>query len=125
MTPFSALYGQEVVSLVTWCDSVGKVDISKEMLDCMEDQSKKIKANLRKAQSRQKSYADRARNDQSFDVGDRVWLRVRLRKSTLSTGKYSKLSPRYCGPFKVLKRIGESAYKLELPEHVRVHDVFM
>jgi hypothetical protein len=124
MTPFSALYGQEVVSPVTWCDPVGRVEISKEMLDNMEDQSKKIKINLRKAQSRQKSYADRARSSRSFEVGDRVWLRVRPRKSTLSTGKYSKLSPRYCGPFRVLKRIGEVAYKLELPDHVRVHDVF-
>ena len=60
----------------------------------------------------------------AFEVGDQVWLRVRPRKSTLSTGKYSKLSPRYCGPFRVLKRIGEMAYRLELPNHVRVHNVF-
>ena len=55
---------------VTWCDPVGRVDISKEMLDNMEDQSKRIKINLRKAQSRQKSYADRARSSRSFEVGD-------------------------------------------------------
>ena len=53
-----------------------------------------------------------------------VWLRVRLKKSSLSTGRFTKLSPRYCGPFKVLKRIGEYAYKLELLDHVRVHSVF-
>ena len=49
MTPFSALYGQEVVSPVSWCDPVGKVEMSKQMLDAMEGQSKKIKLNLRKA----------------------------------------------------------------------------
>ena len=124
MTPFSALYGQEVVSPVSWCDPVGKVEMSKQMLDAMEEQSKKIKLNLRKAQSRQKSYADRARSDRSFEEGDMVWLRVRPKKSSLSTGRFSKLSPRYCGPFRVLKRIGESAYRLELPDHVRVHNVF-
>ena len=53
-----------------------------------------------------------------------VWLRVRPRKSSLSTGRFTKLSPRYCGPFRVLKRIGEYAYRLELPKHVRVHSVF-
>jgi len=35
-------------------------------------------------------------------------------------GKYSKLSPRYCGPFKIFKQIGESTYRLELPIHFRV-----
>ena len=42
----------------------------------------------------------------------------------LKTGKVAKLSPRYCGPFTILKRIGPVAYKLELPSHSRVHPVF-
>jgi hypothetical protein len=36
-----------------------------------------------------------------------------------------KLSPRFIGPFKILKRVEEMAYKLELPNHLSdVHDVF-
>ncbi|MCO5609896.1 hypothetical protein L7F22_064130 [Adiantum nelumboides] len=42
----------------------------------------------------------------------------------MKTGKCDKLSPRYCGPFKILKKIGDVAYKLELPESSRVHPVF-
>ncbi|GKF10112.1 hypothetical protein Tco_0048038, partial [Tanacetum coccineum] len=36
-----------------------------------------------------------------------------------------KLNPKYVGPFKVLEKVGEVAYKLELPEKMsRVHNMF-
>jgi hypothetical protein len=36
-----------------------------------------------------------------------------------------KLSPRFIGPFKILERVGEVAYRLELPNQLSdVHDVF-
>jgi hypothetical protein len=35
-----------------------------------------------------------------------------------------KLMPKWIGPFKVVKRIGETAYELELPQNMLLHDVF-
>jgi hypothetical protein len=36
-----------------------------------------------------------------------------------------KLFPRFIGPFRVFRRVGEMAYQLELPDNLSdVHDVF-
>ena len=39
-------------------------------------------------------------------------------------GKYKKLSARYCGPFVITKKINQQDYKLLLPPHIKVHNVF-
>ena len=39
-------------------------------------------------------------------------------------GACAKLAPQYCGPFKVLDRVGLVAYRLALPPTVKEHNVF-
>ncbi|GJR63520.1 hypothetical protein Tco_1505682 [Tanacetum coccineum] len=44
---------------------------------------------------------------------------------TVRFGKRGKLNARYVGPFKVLEKVGEVAYKVELPEELsRFHNTF-
>ncbi|GKG35087.1 hypothetical protein Tco_0440241, partial [Tanacetum coccineum] len=78
---------------------------------------------MQAARDRQKSYADLKRKPMEFQVRDKVMLKVSLwRKGVVRFGKRGKLNPRYVGPFKVIERVGEVAYKLELPEELsRVH----
>ncbi|GJV66558.1 hypothetical protein Tco_1482067 [Tanacetum coccineum] len=84
-----------------------------------------IKQRMQAARDRQKSYADLKRKPMEFQVGDRVMLKVHLRKGSYVFGKRGYLNPRYVGPFKVLEKIRTIAYKLELPqEFSRVHNMF-
>ncbi|KAA0055519.1 ty3-gypsy retrotransposon protein [Cucumis melo var. makuwa] len=77
------------------------------------------------AQSRQKSYADVRRKDLKFDVGDKMFLKVAPMKGVLRFERRGKLSPRFVGPFEILKRIGPVAYRLALPPSLSaVHDLF-
>ncbi|XP_070041160.1 uncharacterized protein [Nicotiana tomentosiformis] len=84
-----------------------------------------IKERLQIAQSRQKSYSDVRRRDLEFKEDDWVFLNVSLVKGVMRFGNKGKLNLRYVGPYRIIQRIGEVAYKLELPPEMSlVHPVF-
>ncbi len=54
-----------------------------------------------------------------------MFLWVSPKRGIQRFGKSGKLSPRYVGPFMILDRIGEGAYRLALPpQFAGIHDVF-
>ena len=58
-------------------------------------------------------------------MGDFVYLKVSSLRGTVRFHVKGKLAPRFVGPYKICKRIGKLAYKLELPEELMgVHFVF-
>ena len=90
-----------------------------------EEKVRLIQANMKAAQSRQKSYADKRRRPLAFKVGDYVYLKVSPMKGVYRFGVKGKLAPRYIGPFQILQKCGPVAYRLKLPEQLSaVHDVF-
>ena len=95
------------------------------MIKDSEENVKLIRDRLKVAQYRKKSYADSKRKDVAYEIRDRAYLRVSPLRGVKCFGVKGKLAPRFVGPYRVLDRMGEVAYKLELPEGLSgVHDVF-
>jgi len=85
----------------------------------------RLQKNLLKAQQQMKENADKHRRDEEFAINSWVYVKLQpYRQISLSGNKYHKLAKRYYGPFLVLERIGKVAYKLSLPSHSKIHDVF-
>jgi len=80
---------------------------------------------MRTAQSRQKSYQDKRRKDLEFEVGYHVFLRVTPWIGVGRALKSWKLTPRFIGPFQILKRVNPMAYQIALPlSFSNLHNVF-
>ena len=77
------------------------------------------------AQDRQKKWADAKRRPLEFAVGNHVFLKISPTRGVIRFGCSGKLSLRYIGPFNIIERVGEVAYRVALPPALDgVHDVF-
>ena len=123
-SPFLLMYGFQPRAPIDVTIHRDELESTQNFLRNMQDMLQLARENVKTAQDRARFYVDHERQPRIFSEGQKVFLRVPKDSKTLSTGKCAKLGPRYCGPFTVLKCIGSSAYRLELPEGVRVHLVF-
>lgn len=84
-----------------------------------------IKGRLKESQYRYKIYFNAHQMDRSYEVGDRVFWRVRAQMSSIRFGKGIKLSPQFVGPFEIIERKRKVAYRLVLPTPlVHMQDMF-
>ena len=84
-----------------------------------------LQQHLVRVQQRQKQQADKHRSERSFVVGDMVFLKIQpYVQSSLHKKANHKLSFKYFGPYKIVQKIGDVAYCLQLPAYSSIHPVF-
>jgi hypothetical protein len=115
MAPIEALYGRQCRTPLNW-SQIGEHEIfGPDLVTEAEEKVKIIQNNLKAAQSRQKSYAEKRRKPIQFEVGDFVYLRVSPTRGVQRLGIKGKLLE-ICGPV---------AYRLQLPPQLAaIHNVF-
>ena len=111
MAPFEALYDRKYRTPLNWIEPRERWYYGIDFVTEVEEQVRIIQQHMKVAQSRQKSYADK-RRPLTFEVGDYVYLKVSPMKGVQRFGVKRKLTPRYVGPYQIIERKGEVAYKL-------------
>jgi hypothetical protein len=124
-SPFQVVYGRPPPDLLPYAQGHARTEAVDDLLGSRDEFLADVRARLLQAQEHARRFYDANHRDLEFAVGDWVLLRMLHRHTkNLVPGGRGKLAPKYAGPFQVLGRIGEVAYRLQLPDGARIHDVF-
>jgi hypothetical protein len=115
MAPFEALYGHRYHTPMNWIELGERMIFGPDLVIEAEEIVHHIQSNLKAAKAWQESYANKRRRPLEFEAGDRVYLCVSPMQGVIRFGIKGKLAPRYIGPFLILARQGNVAYRLKLP----------
>lgn len=123
-TPFEVLYGHPPRHLGLPDPSTVSV---KDLADWLTERNllhKLIHQQLVRAQNRMKHQADKNRLERVFQVGEMVYLKLQHHiQSSVAMRSNHKLSFWFFGPFQVLQRVGQVAYKLDSSASAQIHPV--
>ena len=112
-TPFEVVYGRPPPPILPVDPETARTVAAGDLIRTRDEMLAEVRQRLLQAQQTAKHYYDDHHREAEFAVGDWVWLRL-LHRSTQSLEPRAKrkLGPRYAGPFTVLERIGQVAYRL-------------
>ncbi|XP_003541066.2 uncharacterized protein [Glycine max] len=95
------------------------------MLQQITEQVKMIREKIKASQDRQKNYYEKRRKPLDFQEGEHVFLKVSPVTGVGRALKSRKLTPKYLGPYQILKKVGPVAYQITLPPSLsNLHPMF-
>ncbi|GJW19177.1 RNA-directed DNA polymerase [Tanacetum coccineum] len=122
-SPFEVVYKTSPRHVVDLVDLPGKKNIqANRMVEEVQATHEVVRANITEANAKYKFTADKHRRKKLFQVGDEVM--VFLRKERFPVGTYSKLEPKKYGPYKILRKINDNAYVVDLPNTMSISKTF-
>ncbi|GAB2299422.1 hypothetical protein Dimus_038562 [Dionaea muscipula] len=125
MTSFEVMYGFNPLTPLDLTplpfEHVMQLD-GKHRAELVKEMHAKAPSNIERKTLQYRKHANKGRRAIIFEPGDMVW--VHFRKERFSEQRSSKLLPRGDGPFQVLERINDNAYKIDLPGEYGVSSTF-
>lgn len=120
MSPFYANLGYNPRLSITLQET--RVPAAHERLAKLKEVHELARRNIQHAIEQHALYANKKRSAApAFAEGDRVWL---LRRNVKTARPSDKLDAKRLGPFRILAPVGQSAFRLQLPDSMKIHPVF-
>ena len=122
-SPFFANFGYHPTAFPTQVDTTSTTPAAEERARNLVASHENLKTLIKEANERYAKYFDRRVSAimPQFNEGDDVWLltkNIRMKRPSRS------LSEKKIGPFRIIKKINDVAFKLELPPTLKIHPVF-
>ncbi|KAF8704726.1 reverse transcriptase, partial [Rhizoctonia solani] len=115
-SPFELVYGRSPV--MNPSNVPANVPEADQVANTLANKWKEAKAALR--MSKEQMTRDKG-TIPKYTIGKKVWLD---RKNVELRTNSNKLDPKRLGPFEVLEKVSSHAYRLKLPETLKIHNVF-
>ncbi|KAI2658554.1 Transposon Tf2-9 polyprotein [Labeo rohita] len=121
LTPFQCTLGFQP-PLFPWSGEPSDLPAVNSWFQRSEETWNRAHVHLQRAVRRTQTQADRRRRvGPTYEPGQWVWLSTRDLRLRLPC---KKLSPRYVGPFRILRQITPVSFRLELPPEYRISPTF-
>jgi len=114
-SPLDFVFGKD-----TMVDRHNDVDKETRFTEQIQEIHQEVQEQLEKSQAKYKARHDKHQMEHSFQVGDQVWLYISKDKMQ---GEGKKLKPMRHGPFRILEKIGENDFCLDLPAHMHIYSI--
>ena len=113
--PLDFIFGKDVA-----IDDHSDICKAKKFIEQIQCIHQTVQGQLEKSQGTYKESDVKHHVDLKFQVGGKVWLHIN--KERLQ-GEGKKLKPILYGPFRILEKIGENEFKLDLPSYMKIYSI--
>jgi len=104
----------------TMVDGHNDVEKATRFIEQIQEMHQEVHEQLEKSQANYKARHDKQQMEHYFQVGDQVWLY--MNKDRMQ-GEGKKLKPIRYGPFRILEKIGENDFHLDLLAYMHIYSV--
>ena len=120
-SPFFVNYGHHLFKGSNLCTEV-RSESAQQFGECMSKVQKEVEASLKMAAKTMKQFYNQTKGESiQYKKGDKVWLKT---TNVITKCPMKKLDNKCLRPFKILEKVGKSAYYLKLPSQQKIHNIF-